>query len=128
MNSLRTKLQQIEARLSAEHGPFALFALFLPEDRPRTWDVLVSAPWIAVDKADGLRIVATEIQNALTPEELMSISRVVILDPDNPFLPDMHALVQVEHGTDVELRDTNLFGVDVKRAYVITSQPVAASA
>lgn len=47
-----TKLGRLEAKVSAQKGPFALFALFMREDVPDRWDLVISAPWIS-DKSEA---------------------------------------------------------------------------
>ncbi len=40
--------------MAAEKGAFDLFALFLREDAPNKWDLLIAADWIDQDKAGAI--------------------------------------------------------------------------
>lgn len=119
MNDFVKNLQKIERSLSAEEGMFNLFALFLLEERSAgKWDLLVAAPWTERNKGDALKRVCKKVQK-LSMKDLLKLSRVIIIDQDNPGLADLQRAVQVEHG-DIELRDRNFFELDVRHAHVIT--------
>lgn len=49
------------------------------------------------------------------------ISRIVIIDKDNPFLPELQEVVNSEQ-IPVEIKNSNLFGLDIEHAYLITSR------
>jgi len=131
MNELLEKLIDIERVMSSKKGDFSLFALFFREDAPDKWDLVVSAPWIESDKKRALDSIAKQLQSNLEPEELLSLSKIVLVDQDDPALRAIHNAVRILHGT-VEVRDSRFFGLSIKHAYVITSQkqsePVATSA
>ncbi|MEW6347490.1 MAG: hypothetical protein AB1646_00380 [Thermodesulfobacteriota bacterium] len=55
------------------------------------------------------------------------MSRIVPIPYNDPGLEAVRELAEVEHGT-VELRDETFFGVDIKRAYIITSRRPAGEA
>jgi hypothetical protein len=120
MNEFVTKLAEEERAMSQERGAFTLFALFLREDAPDRWDLLVAAPWIERDKKDGLEYVAKRLQRSLTAGELVLLSRIVIIEEDNPGLNALRQAFNIEHGR-AEIRDSNFFGLPIKHAFVITS-------
>ena len=119
------KLASLEREVSSERGDFSLFGLFLPEDAQDKdkWDLLVSAPWLEVDKKEGLAYLAKKIQKWLEPEEVLSISRIVVLEKGNPILEDIHKSVRVRHGKK-ELKDRNFSGVQIAQACISTSSAV----
>lgn len=121
MKQLIEKLQSIEKSLSKKEGSFELFALFLREEGDNKWDLLASAPWIEQDKQKALKQIANEIQQSLNNEELVQLSRVVLIDPKNPALNAFQRTIKVEHGS-AEIKDSDLFGLSVKHAYVLTSK------
>jgi hypothetical protein len=131
MNDLVGKLILLERLMASEQGDFSLFALFLREDAPDKWDLVVSAPWIEVDKRRALDFIARQLRSHLEPEELLSLSKVVLIDHDDPALGAIHNAVRVLHGT-MEIRNSAFFGLSIRHAYIITSQkpsePVATSA
>jgi hypothetical protein len=119
MNDFVKVLQKIERSLSEEKGMFTLFALFVLEETPGRWDLLVAAPWIQKNTAVGRRRVAEELQESLSRQELRNLSNLIIVDQDNPGLAALQRDVHAEHG-DIEFRDRNYFGLDVRHAHVIT--------
>ena len=122
------KLSTFESSLAEERGSFALFALAIREEVPDRWDLLISAPWLGDDEQAALAYLIAQIKSKLGAEYLTYLSRIVVVDPDHAKLQEFNDLVQVEHGS-VDMRDDYLFGLLVKRAYIITSKrPVVPAA
>ena len=121
MKALVEKLRKLEQEVATEKGPFQLFALFLREDAPDVWDLLVSAPWIEADKGAALRYLAIKLNESATPQELTILSRIVIIEQANPALAAMQSAMNVEHGS-AEIQGSNFFGLQIKHAFVITSR------
>ncbi len=121
MKELADKLLKIEQELSSKKGKFSLFALFLREDTEDNWDLLISAPWVSKNKADMLKYFAKKLQESLTPQEIVKLSKIVIIEPDNPALEAIHKAIHIEHGL-VEVKDSIFFGLPIKHAFIITSQ------
>lgn len=120
MKEIVNKLMAIEKETSAERGEYNLFALFLREDSSNKWEILVSSDWINNNKEEALKYIAQKIQNAFTQSELLLISRIVIIEDTNPALPSLQQAINIEHGS-AEIKDTNLFGLQIKHAFLITS-------
>lgn len=114
-------LQRVERSLSDEKGAFNLFALFLLEDAPRKWDVVIAAPWAEKDKGDALKRISRELQRNLDKDEFLKLSRIVIIDQTNPGLEAFQRAFHVEH-SDTEVKDREFFGLQVKHAHIITSR------
>ncbi len=123
MNILVSKLQSVERYFSETKGEFELFALFLRIESVDKWDLLVSAPWVEADKQTGLQEIVIKIQETLTQEELIQLSRIVLIDRANQALDAIHRAINTEHG-DTEIQDSNFFGVPIKHAFIITSKRV----
>jgi hypothetical protein len=133
MRELVERFIQLERTLAEEKGEFALFALFLREDAgagsgtsgysgySAKWDLLAAAPWIEADRKNALSYITKAIQRLFTPEELSRLSRVVLVDMANPEVAAINQAVKVHHG-QAEIRDSNFFGLQIKHAYIITSQ------
>lgn len=121
MRKIIEKLLKVEQEMASKKGAFSLFALFLREDAEDTWDLLTAAPWIGKDKANALNFIAKRVQKALTHKEMLQLSRIVIIDEDNPALDAIHRAIHVEHGS-AEIKDSVFFGLLIKHAYLITSQ------
>ena len=115
------KLASLEHDLASEKGEFSLFALFLREDADDKWDLLVSAPWLEANKRESLDYLVNQLRSRLDTQELLSLSRIVVLEKGNPVLEAIHKRIKVRHGM-VEVRDSISFGVPIKHAYIITSE------
>lgn len=115
------KFREIESSLSEEKGEFNLFALFLREDSANKWDLLVSAEWIEGNKSESLQIISQKIQEHLEKKELVNLSRIVLIEDDNPALEAFHRAISVEHGS-AEIQESTFFGLQIKHAIVITSR------
>lgn len=121
MKVLVEKLRTIEQRLSQEKGEFLLFALFLREDSPDVWDLLVSAPWIEKDKPQALRTIVQNVRREFTDQEMVLLSRVVLIEESNPALGAVQSAIHIVHGS-IEVQNSNFFGLQIVHAYIITSQ------
>jgi hypothetical protein len=121
MKEQAEKLRNVEIDLSKEYGDFELFALFLREDAPNKWDLIISSDWARADKKVALNSIVEKIQSALKPQELMMLSRIIILEKDDAALNALHSAMHVEHGL-AEISDSNFFGLAIKHVYLITSK------
>jgi hypothetical protein len=115
------KLASLEREIATEKGEFSLFALFLREDAEDKWDLLASAPWLETNKRESLEYLVNQIRSRLDVQELLSLSRIVLLEKGNPVLEAIHKTIRVRHGM-AEIRDSVSFGVPIKYAYIITSE------
>lgn len=121
MNTLIEKIKNIEIELSKEKGGFKLFALFLREESFDKWDVLISAPWVQNNQQESFRYIANKIQEKLNKEELLQLSRIILINEKNTTLTAINKAINTEHGIN-EVRDSNFFGLQIKHAYIITSK------
>ncbi len=120
MKNIVKKIQKVEIAISEEKGEFQLFALVLREDASNKWDLVAAAPWITKSKQLALEYIAKEVQASLTKDELLLLSRIVLIDENNPILKAM-AVVQIKHGAS-EFKDCNFSGLQIKHMFLITSQ------
>ena len=121
MNEIVEKFASLEAEIAAKRGDFSLFALFLREDVPDRWDLMVSAPWVGPNKNEAVDYLVSEIKSHLGAEDLVNLSRIVLADANYPPVQALAKAFHVEHGR-VEVRDSNLFGLQVRHAFIITSK------
>lgn len=127
MKELIKKLVSIERDISAEKGGFSLFGLFLPEDSVHWWHLVAAAPWFKARDDEALNYIAKFVQERLAPKEIIKLSRVVLLDADNPGIEEIHQDINVEHGT-VEMTSKLWFGMEMKRVYIVTSRRASSPA
>jgi hypothetical protein len=121
MKTIVEKLIRAEREMAEDKGAFVLFAFFLREDAPDLWDLIVSAPWITKDKSGSLKYIAKKVQGVLSAEELLKLSRIVIIEQDNPALEAMQRAIHIEHGA-AEILSSNFFGLQIKHGFIITSR------
>ena len=121
MNEIVDRFAFLEAKLSEIRGSFSFFALFLPEDAQNYWDLLVAAPWLGSNKQEAVKYLVNEIKSHLGPQELIILSRIVVVDPNHPSLQEVTNSFQVEHGR-VEVRDRTFFGLPIRHGFIITAK------
>ena len=121
MKELVKKLVSIEREISAEKGGFLLFGLFLQEESVDRWELVAAAPWFKARDNEALNYMAKILQERLAPKEIVTLSHVALIDSGNPGIEKIHEAIDVEHGT-IEMTSSMLFGMEMKRAYVITSR------
>jgi len=121
MKQMIEKLASLERDIASEKGEFSLFGLFLREDSEGKWDLLASAPWLETNQKEGLEYLVDQTRSRLNIQELLSLSRIVLLEKGNPILEAIHRTISVKHGM-AEMRDNIFFGLPIKHAYLITSE------
>ena len=124
---LPAKFAKLESEVAAARGDFTLFALFLREDVPDRWDLIISAPWASADQKGALDYLVNRIKSDLGPAALTQLSRIVFIDPMDVSVRALNQATHVEHGS-VEVRDSNFFGLPIKHAFIITSKEPSAAA
>jgi hypothetical protein len=87
----------------------------------------VSAPWTGDDKRRAVEYFVNEIKSRLGESGLTSLSRILVVDPQDAGVQAINRAIQTEHGT-VVVSDTNFFGLPIKHAYIITSNRFPAPA
>jgi hypothetical protein len=121
MRDLVEKLRGLEQVLTDEKGPFNLFALFLREDAPDVWDLVVAADWIEHDQSRALAAISKRVRAFLRPDEITRISRVVIVERTDPTVKAIASAMSISHGVS-EVANSNFFGLAIKHAFIITAQ------
>jgi len=121
MISLVDKFITVEKTISDEKSSFTLFALFLREEAEDKWDLVLSANWFEDDKKKTLDYIVKQIKNELEPQDMVEISRIILLEPSHPLVQTVNSVIRTEHGKAefVDCRFSNIF---VKHAFIITSR------
>ncbi|MGO9394651.1 MAG: hypothetical protein ACLP7A_08565, partial [Desulfobaccales bacterium] len=110
---------------AAERGNFSLFGLFLREEAENKWDLVVAAPWINADSFEHLKYIADNLKSYVKNSELLSISRIVLLDAHDPIVQSINKFCRVLRGRPpFELNDFQFINIELpfKYAYIIISQ------
>ena len=121
MNDIVEKFASLEAVVAEKRGDFSLFALFLREDSPDRWDLLVAAPWASQSMNETVEYLVNEIKSQLGSQELINLSRIIVLDPHNLEVQEFTKAFPVEHGR-LEVWDRIIFGLPIQHAFIITSK------
>lgn len=112
------KLQKLMKQVEARKGPFTLFGVFMREESPGLWDLVLSAPWLEAGRLKALGEFTEEMSKALGQDEVMSFSRIVTLNHDDPLL---HEILN-EVGSikkPLEKQGHDLFGLPVEHAVIL---------
>ena len=113
----RAKLDRVLDVIESEHGPFILAGLFMREDSPGRWDLVVSAPWLQRGKLVALGEFAKHLSDSLGQDEVFSLSRIVTLNRTDPALQRiLHEVGTITR--PVEKFGHNLFGLPLEQAYI----------
>ena len=120
MNQFLQKFVTLEREISREKGAFLLFALFLREDSQDKWDLVVSAKWINENMKNSLSYLSDRIRSSLTEDELLSFSRIVLVEKSHHVLDAITRAVSTKHNI-AEFKDSDFFGLNIKHAFIITS-------
>jgi hypothetical protein len=118
MKEILEKLKGYEEAMAREKGPFDLFGLFLRDDAPDKWDLLLAADWIERNKEESFRYIIDMVQEGLSKEELLKLSRIVLINEKNAALGAMYKAIG--GGRNIEIKDSNFFGLQIRHAYLIT--------
>lgn len=128
MTKLVDKFVDLERYIAATKGEFRVFALIFREGAWDRWDLVVAAPWAANQGLLApLRYLFAQIKSRIGAKGLRSISTILLLQPSEDAVKNFNETYSVKHGK-LEIRDTELFGKSIDRAFIITSQRRAASA
>jgi len=114
------KLQQLMKRLEARKGPFTLFGVFMREDSPGLWDLVVAAPWLEAGKLQAFRELVEEMQD-IFGDEVLLFSRIVTLNRDDEALGDiLNEVGSLRKPLEKQGRD--LFGLPVEHAVILRAR------
>ena len=113
------KLRLVMDEVAEEKGPFTLFGLFLREDAPNRWDLVVSAPWLEDGKLKALEELTKKLTAVIGEGGVMELSRIVTVKEGDPALESVLRAVSVEtpSGT-TRFINCNFFGLEIKEAHI----------
>jgi hypothetical protein len=121
------KLSVLAKKIESSNGPLELFGLFLREDSPDLWDLVIAAPWLSPGKRASYEYVAGLLQETLTEEELVGLSRIVILEHGRAVLRSFLESFHNRPGfADVHFVSEG--GAVIEKAYIIIARSAASDA
>lgn len=121
MNIEIEKLRKVMREFAERTGNFNLFGLFLREEAPDKWDLVVSSPWLEQGKLKALGESVEKLSSEVGQDQVLSLSRIVTLNADDPSLDAVTRAVNVDDGV-VEINDSDLFGLKIKHAYILRAK------
>ena len=117
----REKLVSVLNEITAETGAPNLFGLFLRREAPNVWDLVVASPWLDKNRLTAMTYLADKVKAHLTLEELLSLSRIVILESHYPVLAAI--LDAIPAGKEQAVfRNADFLGLEIRRGYVLKAK------
>ncbi|MGH7598842.1 MAG: hypothetical protein ACREOI_21010 [bacterium] len=117
----REKLASVLNEITAETGEPYLFGLFLRTEAPNVWDLVVASPWLEKNRIKAMSYLADKVKAYLTSDELLSLSRIVILESHYPVLKAIFDAIPSGKEQAV-FRNEDFLGLEIKRAYVLKAK------
>ncbi|HEW97766.1 MAG TPA: hypothetical protein ENF37_03860 [Beggiatoa sp.] len=114
------KFCTIERELSEEKGPFKLFALIELEEVPGQWDVVMSSKALPDRDMETLRFVVNKIYAIVSQKEIVKVSRVIVLDVNEPFVTEIEKFLSRTHNPK-EIFNCEIDELKIKQAHIIVS-------
>lgn len=117
----RKKLIAILNEITAEKGEPNLFGLFLRREAPNVWDLFIASPWVEKDRRKALAYLADKVKAHFTSDELLSLSRIVILESHYPLLQAIFDAIPAGKEPAV-FRNVDFLGLEIRRGYVLKAK------
>jgi len=127
LDSVVIKLTGMAKKIEASKGRLELLGLFLRDDSPDLWDIVIAAPWLKADERVSFEYVANELREALADEELAGLSRIVILEHGGAVLQSFLESFS-SHAGVADVHFVTEGGAIIRKAYIIVACPVADAA
>lgn len=116
---------RIVKELRQQRGEFRLAMLYSNyEGGNGDWNFIVSAPWAErLGTADSIQLIAQALHRGLREENKTQISRITVLDANDPFVLEITSLVKVAGVASQKYISNSIFGgVHVPRGIIFYSQ------
>mgnify|MGYP000893341260 CR=1 FL=1 len=123
MENLIDKFRNIFNEIKSDKGDFYLFMVLKMDEYIDKWSVIASAPWISRDNPrESFDYVAGIIKKNLNSEEISTIARLGIFQPDEHLVQLITASIRVQDGSNVKLENTQVNGYKIHEGYVFESK------
>jgi hypothetical protein len=110
--------------IAARKGDFTLFALFrrvgdpfMYPESPGTWDLVVSAPWLGASRFKAIGEVLELLSKSIGGQAVQRLSRVEVLDGDEPLVRFILRNIPVEDG-EVRVDRMELMDFEIERGVI----------
>lgn len=122
MQNLIDKFQAVHSEIRKEKGDFYLFMVFKMDEFADKWSVAISAPWATREKQkESFQEVARKITRSFSTEEVSSIARIGIFQPDEHLVRLITGAVRVQDGSKIKIEDQKINGFEIHEGYIFES-------
>ncbi len=121
MEDIIKKFKTIKDRLSAEHGEFRLFGLFLKDESVNTWDVIVSSEWACSNENIAIKEISKLIAETLSKDEVIKLTAIFITPKNTPIMNVLGMIAGKMN--DAHLINCSVNGIEIKDAYILDYDP-----
>ncbi len=118
----------VRRRLIADRGRLSFLALFEREDDPGRWDLLIAGGGLRSDTLADYEYVGRVLREELTRDELLKLTKFVLLSEDYEPVQKLVERVQVDGDQPVELEDFRFYEFLIRRALIFHAQPAEVGA
>jgi hypothetical protein len=119
-----SKVLEIEKYISKEKGEFSLFALLQREENKTEWDLIVSSIWAYTDQSKTLDYIIDILKKELELEERSAITKIVIIEPNDPFIKNINSALEAKHNK-LYINRSSFNGIMIDNGVIFTSQTLA---
>lgn len=99
-------------------------ALVLRRTTPAAWDIVLSAHWFEKKQSKTLDYIVNKLQKTFSRKEMLTISRIVLLDPSDSFVSQITRAFAVEPGDVVDLQNCRINELEIRHMYILSSGPL----
>ena len=121
-------IENLGRRIIADRGYLIFLALFELEDYPRMWDLLIAGGGLRSDTLADYEYIGRLMQEELTREERIHISKFVLLPDDYEPAQKLARTIHLDDGNPVELEDFRFYQFFVRRGLIFQLVPVEVGA
>lgn len=121
MTKFEEKIQRVEQILSRRKGVFSFFALVRRIDSENKFDLLVSADWLNNHDKKCFDFIAKEIKQELSEDEILNISRIILLPQHDPVLTNVKPAMKISNSI-VKVENCIINNIMIKEMTIFSSQ------
>jgi hypothetical protein len=85
----------------------------------------VSAPWVEVDESAALRYLSKKLISKLSERELLQVSRIVLIEQNDPGLKALLKSTVVKGGSVREIENSRFAGLNLRHGFIFEAKPAA---
>lgn len=121
-------IQNVRRRIIADRGYLTFLALLEREESRGLWDLLIAGGGLRSDTLDDYQYVFGVLKEELTHDELIQLSKFVLLPDDYEPAQKLARKVHVENGGPVELEDFRFYEFFIRRGLIFHAEPLEVGA